>query len=151
MRISYTTITSGKELQAFMDRKFNPRMKSFVANEFARLIDPWVPMREGMLSQGIAISLDQENAYIYYNAPYAHYMYEGQVYGPSFPIIQDGIVVGWRSPKGKKKHPTGKQIKYSKEMHPLATAHWDKVAMQTQLPVFKQEINKILEEDRDGR
>lgn len=159
MKIEFKTITSGKELQAYMDRKFNPQVKKFICNEFARLIDPWVPFRTGTLAQGLAIGED----FIYYNAPYAHYMYEGIVYGPNFALLDDGsicfgkppedaIIVGWRSPKGKgSKHPTGRKIKYSKEMHQQASAHWDKVAMQTQLPVFKQEIEKILVEDRDGR
>lgn len=33
---------------------------------------------------------------------------------------------------------------YFKEIHPLATSHWDKVAMETQLPVLKERVLEIL-------
>ena len=71
--------------------------------------------------------------------PYARYLYYGKVYGPNFPIVRekdgtehivfgrysgDGIIIGWRSPKGKKKHPTGRDIQYSKDKHPLAGKMW---------------------------
>ena len=38
-----------------------------------------------------------------------------------------------------------------KEFHPLATSHWDRVAMQTQLPVVKSEIIKIISEGNNGK
>lgn len=33
---------------------------------------------------------------------------------------------------------------YFKEIHPLATAHWDEVAMETQMPVLKERVIEIL-------
>ena len=35
---------------------------------------------------------------------------------------------------------------YTKDVHPLATSHWDTVAMETQLPVFKARVLEILKE-----
>ena len=33
---------------------------------------------------------------------------------------------------------------YFKEIHPLATSHWDEVAMETQMPVLKEKVIEIL-------
>lgn len=35
---------------------------------------------------------------------------------------------------------------YFKEIHPLATSHWDKVAMETQMPVLKERVLEILKQ-----
>lgn len=43
-------------------------------NELARIIDPWVPFREGPLSQTLNITKDG----VTYLQPYAHYQYEGE-------------------------------------------------------------------------
>ena len=34
---------------------------------------------------------------------------------------------------------------YTKDVHPLATSHWDKVALETQMPVLKQRVLEILQ------
>lgn len=33
---------------------------------------------------------------------------------------------------------------YHKEVHPLATDHWDKVAMETEMEAFEQNVKEIL-------
>ena len=33
---------------------------------------------------------------------------------------------------------------FCKEFHPLATSHWDKVAMETQMPVLEAQVLEIL-------
>ena len=81
---------------------------------------PYVPMDSGTLDQTVNIT----KGYVHYKAPYAHYMYEGEVYGPNYPIMEGGQVVGWASPP--QKHPTGQPLDYSTDKHPLATSHWDK-------------------------
>lgn len=53
--------------------------------------------------------------YVKYNVPYAHYQYTG-----------DGF-----------NHTTDK--------HPLATERWDRVAMQTELDTFIEQVRAILE------
>lgn len=111
-----------------------------VHDTFAKLIDPWVPFREGALAQDIEVTPD----YVRYISPYAHYQYVGMVYGPNIPIYENGDIVGWFSPPGRKKHPTGKPIQYGTELHPLATKEWDKVAMQTQLDNFTESVKAII-------
>lgn len=43
-----------------------------------------------------------------------------------------------------RKNYYGDDIRHKTDKHPLATAHWDDVAMQTQLEPFKEEIKEIL-------
>ena len=111
-----------------------------IHNLFAKLINPYVPMDEGDLSQGVKISAE----YVWYDKPYAHYQYIGEIYGPNIPIYENGVIVGWRSPPGKgSKHPTGRQIEHSKEKHLDASKEWDKVAMTN--PEIKQKFEKGVE------
>lgn len=81
-----------------------------IHNEFARLVDPWVPFLHGPLSQTVEIYPQ----YIRYSQPYAHYQY------------------------------TGIDFNHTLDPHPLASAEWDKVAMQTQMDIFSQTVKEIL-------
>ena len=110
-----------------------------IHNLLAQMCDPYVPMESGNLAQTIEITPD----YVRYTSPYAHYQYVGEIYGPSYPIIENGIIVGWRSPP--KKSPTGRDITYSTEVHPLATSHWDKVMMSDKGEEFSAKVTEILE------
>ena len=60
-----------------------------VHNEFARMCDPYVPMDTGTLAQTTEITSEG----VRYTQPYAHYQYEGLVYGPNIPIACIGIVM----------------------------------------------------------
>ena len=40
--------------------------------------------------------------------------------------------------------PTGKEIEYNKEYHPLATKEWDKAMMRDKGEVFKDAVKDIL-------
>ncbi len=35
---------------------------------------------------------------------------------------------------------------YTKTVHPLATSHWDTIAMQTEMPLFEQRVKELLKE-----
>lgn len=109
---------------------------------FAKMCDPYVPMYEGVLSQSVALGISMSS--ITYPGPYAHYQYVGEVYGPNIPIIEDGIVVGFFSPPGQKKQPTGKEIQYNKEYHPKASKEWDKAMMNEKGDEFLKAVTNIL-------
>ena len=110
-------------------------------NELARQLNPYVPMQTGMLSQNVLIT----PKYVQYVSPYAHYQYTGLVYGPNIPIIENGVITGWFSPPGKgTKHPTGKSINYSHELHPLATHHWDQAMLRDRKDEFIASIERII-------
>lgn len=109
-----------------------------IHDTLARFIEPWVPMNEGILEQEIMITPE----FVDYIMPYAHYMYEGIVYGPNIPIYEEGEIVGYWSPPHKS--PTGAMINYDKERHKLATHHWDQAAMAAKGDVFVKQVEDIL-------
>lgn len=113
-----------------------------IHNLFAKMCDPYVPMKEGVLSQSVYVNISKSD--ITYPGPYAHYMYVGEVYGPNIPIFEDGVLVGFFSKPGEKKQPTGREIQYNKEMHPLASKEWDKAMMSAKGEEFLKAVQQIL-------
>lgn len=84
--------------------------------------EPLVPHLNGGLRGSVNFPEGIYGGVLEYNTPYAHYLYEGIVYGPNIPRYDDeGHIVGWYSPKDKKKHPTGKKLTYHE---PGTTDHW---------------------------
>jgi len=110
-------------------------------NLLFKMETPYVPFDTGVLSQSVEVTPN----YVMYKQPYAHYMYEGIVYGPNIPIMENGVVVGFFSRPGIKKTSTGRYINYDKSHHPLATHHWDQAMLRTEGEAFRQGIGKILE------
>ena len=124
-----------------------------IHNLFAKMCNPYVPMDEGPLSQHIEVTPN----YVRYAEPYAHYQYMGEVYGPNIPITDKttGVITGWYSQPGVKKHPTGRELGkdgewrgwkfgYNREHHPKAVHHWDKVMMSEKGDVFIKGVQDIL-------
>lgn len=101
----------------------NGPVHKYLTKRCADHMDKYVPFREG----GLAYDTRRiESDRIIYNAPYAHYMYEGLVMGPNIPIKEGGIIVGWYSPPGQPKHYTGNKINYNQDGgHFYAGPHWD--------------------------
>lgn len=104
-----------------------------------KLMKPYTPFKMGVLENSATIHTVIGSGQITQVTPYARYLYYGKVYGPNFPIVRekdgtehivfghydgDGTIIGWRSPKGRKKHPTGRRLHYSKDKHPLAGKMW---------------------------
>jgi hypothetical protein len=111
-----------------------------IYNIYAKMMNPYVPMDEGVLSQSARVSSDG----VTYPGPYAHYQYIGLVYGPNIPIIENGEIVGWFSPPRQTKHPTGEELKYSTEKHPLASKEWNKAMMRDKGDAFTKEVEKAI-------
>lgn len=110
----------------------------FVASEWSRYFDKYVPMREGTLAQNISIEPYQ----VTYNSPYAHYQWEGKLYVD--PITHKGAFYdpdyGFWSRPGVTKIPTDTPLNYSKEQNPLATSHWEVPAYNA----FKDTVAKAV-------
>lgn len=109
-------------------------------------MDNYVPYADGNLAKIVEIGTD----YIIYSMPYAHYMYEGKVMGPNIPIKENGMIVGWFSPKDKKKHYTGTNIDYSKSIargHANAGPHWDKRMWSAEKNTVIQEVQDYIEKN----
>lgn len=109
----------------------------------AAYCEPYVPMREGILNSSVKITPEC----ITYSTPYAHYMYMGEVYSPNIPIRskETGEIIGWFSPKGQPKHPTGRPLTYRHDLHPLAQAHWDVAAMSVHRGDLADDLTRYIE------
>lgn len=100
----------------------------FAAMEWHRLYKDWVPMKEGDLYNQVRFAPKE----ITHTAPYAHYMYEGKVYGPNIPLYEGDHIAGYFSQPNRKKKPTGKSLKFSRQYHDKACARWDQAAAPVQ-------------------
>ena len=116
-------------------------VKLAINQTFADMCNPYVPMDTGYLANSVQVTPE----YVYYPAEYAEYMYMGQVYSPNIPIVdKEGNIIGWTSPKGKPKHPTGREIHYSNDKHPLATKQWDEAMLRDKGDEFSKAVADII-------
>lgn len=100
------------------------RVQKFVDQEVIRLMAPYTPFLNGELERSATQSTVIGSGEVKQNTPYARYQYYGEIFGPNIPIFEGGQLVGFRSPKGQKKHPTGRPLKYNTSKHPLAGKMW---------------------------
>lgn len=141
MAIKVDVKVDTKKLKGKLHALINDKTTMTAAhNILYKMMDPYVPFDTGTLSQNVEIT----EKHVRYKQPYAHYMYEGIVYGPNIPIIKDGVVVGYFSRPGITKTPQGRYINYDKAHHPLATRQWDKAMMQTQGDSLRKQLQKLL-------
>lgn len=88
---------------------------------------PYLPFDEGILAGSANTATKIGSGEVVYDTPYARYQYYGEVYGPNFPITENGEIVGYYSPP--EKHATGRKLEYSTEKNPQAGSHWFDRAM----------------------
>lgn len=97
-------------------------VQKYIDRQCIDLMEKYTPFRTGALVQSVTRGTKIGSGHIVYNSPYARYQYYGVVYGPNIPIYENGILVGFRSPK--QKHKTNRMITYSKARHPQAQRLW---------------------------
>ena len=88
---------------------------------------PYVPFDEGILAGSANTATEIGSGEVVYDTPYARYQFYGEIYGPNIPIVENGVIVGYRSPP--EKHPTGRPLQYNTDKNPLAGSHWFDRAM----------------------
>ena len=120
-----------------------PEVWTYAASEWHKLYRQYVPYRNGALYSSVSITAQKGTATITHTAPYANYLYNGVVYGPSVPIKQNGVITSWFSPKAPK-HSTGRAMTYSTLFSGKATKHWDEAAKATQLPLLNASVEAYL-------
>ena len=108
---------------AVMTQRLN-EAQQFIDSECMRLMVPYTPRRNGMLEESVKLGTVIGSGTLRYLSPYARYLYYGEVYGTNIPIFEGGQLVGFFSPKGQKKHPTGRQMNYDTSRHPQAGKLW---------------------------
>ena len=116
----------------------------YAASEWHRLYKDYVPMKSGELYGQVTI----EPKTITHTAPYAHYQYEGVMYGPNYPIMENGAIAGFFSMPNRKKSATGRKLKYSHDLHPKATREWDKAAAPTQKKKLERAMMNYLRREK---
>lgn len=127
-----------KSPKEIINRIFDDETMTYVHTRLHDYMSPFVPMDAGALDQTVDITPE----YVHYKSPYAHYQWQGEVYGPNYPIYENGVLTGFYSPPTK--HPTGKKMDYSKDQHPLATSHWEKAMMASKGDEFCKDIEDYL-------
>lgn len=133
---SYHVNAARAKAKVMKDRGF----WTFAATQWHRLYKPYVPFDTGTLANSVTIT----PGCIEHTAPYAHYQYTGEVYGPNYPITESGRVVGYYSPP--RKHPTGRTLQYHRNLK--ATKEWDKKAEATQKPKLITTLQRYINSGR---
>lgn len=105
----------------------NKQYWTFAANEWHRLMTPYVPYLGGALAETVKINSGKLYGEVEYISPYAHYIYEGRL------MVDPDTGSSWAK-AGAKKVYTGAELDLSHNKHPLSSAHWDKAAEPTQKP-----------------
>lgn len=100
------------------------RAQGFIDSKCISLMVPYTPMRNGLLMQSVKLGTVVGSGELRYLSPYARYLYYGEIYGPNIPITENGQTVGYFSPKGQKKRPTGRGMTYDTSRHPQAGKLW---------------------------
>ena len=103
------------------------RIQKIVDAAVIRECFPYVPFDEGILAGSANTATEIGSGEVVYDTPYARYQFYGEVYGPNFPIVENGEIVGYYSPPMK--YPTGQQLQYNTDKNPLAGSHWFERAM----------------------
>lgn len=90
---------------------------------------PYCPFDTGTLAKSPYGATTIGSGQVVYPGPYARYQYYGEIYGPNIPVFEDdsGEPTRFFSPPGRKKHPTGRQMDYTKSKSrngPLAGPFW---------------------------
>jgi hypothetical protein len=102
------------------------RVQQAIDTAVIRYSMPYVPFETGTLATSPYRASPPGSGQVIYETPYARYLYYGQVMGPNIPVFEDdsGVPTRYFSPPGRKKHLTGKALKYNQDTNPEAGAFW---------------------------
>lgn len=120
------------------------KMQAAIDTAVLRYSGMYMPMDSGSLIARSHSATIIGSGRVVFPGPYAHYLYHGEVYGPNIPIFEDdsGIPTTYRSPKNKKKYPTGRALNIKTDKNPQATSHWWEVAKANHLDAILEEARK---------
>lgn len=148
---NFVSVSKNATVGFLWDKKFAvrknddfARAQMYIDSTVLREMKPYTPYRNGTLEKSAVIHTVIGSGEIKQYTPYARYLYYGNVYGPNIPITENGVVKGYFSPKGQKKHPTGKMLVYSKAKHPLAGKMWFERMKADHKDEILQGVSKII-------
>lgn len=127
-----TTIKAKLEWKGNGDllKKANLEKGGLVQQAIDKAVIDWnvqyCPMETGTLAKSPYSVTEIGSGKVVYPGPYARYLYYGEVMGPNIPVFEDdsGEPTRFFSPRGQKKHLTGRQLEFSTDLNPLAGAFW---------------------------
>ena len=109
----------------------------FMANEAKRLMNPYVPALNMVLSRNVRTYVEGGVGIVHYTSPYANYQHKG--------ILMVSRITGspWAR-KGESKVTTGRKLKYNKSRHPLATSEWEKAMKTARMGDFTNAVQRFV-------
>ena len=115
-----------EDLLARCNLEKHGRVQTAIDNAVIKYSMPYVPFKTGTLAQSAYSASKIGEGEITWETPYARYLYFGEIYGPNIPVFEDdsGVPTRFFSPKGQKKHPTGRPLQYDTSSNPQAGSHW---------------------------
>ena len=140
-------------LKLLNDPKVQKRINQYIADA----IKPFVPKKSGKLRRSVIVG--PKSISWGRGLKYAHYQYEGEVYGPNHPIIKRGTIVGWYSTPGMTKYPTGRELGVPGEWRGWKFGyttsgtrhHWDRAFTYQVKLKANQEITRYLKRECKSR
>ena len=123
------------------------RVQRFIDQKVIDGCTPYVPASpDRTLEFSAQVSTEIGSGMVVWNTPYAHYQYEGIVYGPNIPILdpETGVLLGWFSPPGRPKHPTDRELTYDTSQNPMAGPHWFERAKADHLTEWLDEARRVM-------
>lgn len=109
----------------------------YASNKASQMMEKYVPFAYGSGSH-LRSSVDIQPDYVEYQTPYAHYIYEGELY------VDPETGSAWAR-KGATKIPTGIPLSYHE---PGTGPHWDRLMMTAEGSDFNRAVrNKVKEMD----
>lgn len=115
----------------------NKRTLLFMAQEAKRLMDPYVPARNMVLSRNVRTYVEDDHGVVHYLSPYARFQHEGY-------LMVSRITGSPWAEKGESKVVTGTRLNYSTARHPLATAEWDKAMKTARMDDYLQAVQNYV-------
>lgn len=116
------------------NRIFDEDTKLYLHTRLHVYCSPYVPMDSGTLDQTVEITPE----YVHYKSPYAHFQWEGNVF-----VDDRGSPYARRNAS---KHATDRELHYSLDQHPLATAHWEQAMMAAKGDALCADVTAYLRE-----
>lgn len=109
-----------------------PKVKRALANEMLKDFSKYVPFQTVALQKSATLSISTEPMQIIYNAPYAHYVWEGDLY-----LAENGS--SWAK-EGETKHSTGIKLTYGNGRG----AKWTETAKEIHAADWKNLVQEML-------
>ena len=121
-------------------------VQKFVDSECIRLMVKYTPARNNILYKSATLGTKIGSGHIYYNSPYARYLYYGKVMVDSVTGKGPAKIpeVGYRFRKGATLRPTDRNLTYTKDFHPKATARWFEVSKARNLAKWERVLKEAI-------